>query len=160
MEYFKKMRWSRRWDEANSEGYTVRSRCSVFCPSSVRNSRLSASTSPAVGLVQNFLKWVGHSFILTSPCGDIPILHQAFITVFLLFAQVVLHWEVFKDDVFIVSFLKRVHFTLVCSALCCVCPHEAVAPFLVVTRVFYVAMCSLCKVAKISLLSSALSPLC
>ena len=132
----------------------------MFCPSSVRNSGLSASTSPAAGLVQNFLKWVGHSFILTSPCGDIPNLHQAFITVFLLFAQVVLHWEVFKDDVFIVGFLKRVHFTLVCSALCCVCPHEAVAPFLVVTRVFYVAMCSLCKVAKISLLSSPLSPLC
>ena len=86
-----------------------------------------------------------------------PHFTSGIITMFLLFAQVVLHWEVFKDDVFIVSFLKRVHFTLLCSALCCVCPQEAVAPFLVVTRVFYVAMCSLCYLHSLYLLLFLLS---
>ena len=96
---------------------------------------LSSTELPNVGWSQ---------FCIEQSMLRYPILHQAFITKFLVFAQVVLHWAVFKDGVFISGCFRRVHFTLVCSALCCVCPCGAVAPFLVVTRVFYMSTCSLC----------------
>ena len=124
----------------------------MFCPSSVRNSGLSARTSPAAGLAQNFLKWVGHSFISTSPCAPFYIRHYYHVLTFCSGSSSLGSRQGWCLFVFL-----RVHFTLVCSALGCVCPHEAVAPFLVVTRLFYVAMCSLCYLHSLYLLLFLLS---